>query len=189
MEVPNCIKWTALEFTYKDSENTWTIVNLLWKLLLLCKYLTGQSCLYAFDTMIYVLNGKKKSGIDYPSAYLLWGVIFSLQPLPWLGGSTKSCGYSNWMPFYCFYRKWRCPSVKNKCIGVDLQRSRTHLDKNQSYSEKLMALCNYLTGQSWLYALDTTIFVLNGKKKSGIDYPSAYLLWGGSFFLCNPSPG
>ena len=29
MEVPKCIKWTAFNFTYKDSENTWTIVNLL----------------------------------------------------------------------------------------------------------------------------------------------------------------
>ena len=34
------------------------------------------------------------------------------------------------------------------------------------------------------------IFVVNGKKKSGIEYPIAYLLLGGgSFFLSNPSPG
>ena len=29
----------------------------------------GQSCLYASDTMIFVVNGKKKSGIEYPLAY------------------------------------------------------------------------------------------------------------------------
>ena len=45
----------------------------LWKLPVLCTYLTGQSCLYAFGTMIFVVNGKKKSGIEYPNAYLLQG--------------------------------------------------------------------------------------------------------------------
>ena len=33
------------------------------------------------------------------------------------------------------------------------------------------------------------IFVVNGKKKSGIEYPKAYLLQGGAIFLGNPSPG
>ena len=33
------------------------------------------------------------------------------------------------------------------------------------------------------------IFVVNGKKKSGIEYPYACLLQGGAIFLGNPSPG
>ena len=33
------------------------------------------------------------------------------------------------------------------------------------------------------------IFVVNGKKKSGIEYPYTYQLQGGAFFLGNPSPG
>ena len=50
-----------------------------------------------------------------------------------------------------------------------------------------MVVCKYLTGQSLLYAFDTMIFVVNGKKKSGIEYPNAYLLQGGGqFFLGTP---
>ena len=52
-----------------------------------------------------------------------------------------------------------------------------------------MVVCKYLAGQSLLYAFDTMIFVANGKKKSGIEYPIAYLLSGGAIFLENPSPG
>ena len=57
-------------------------------------------------------------------------------------------------------------------------------------SENCLFFATYLTGQNFLYAFDTMIFVLNGKKKRGIDYPHVYqLLGGGSFFLNNPSPG
>ena len=46
-----------------------------------------------------------------------------------------------------------------------------------------------MTDQSCLDAFHTMIFVVNGKKKSEIEYPIAYWLGGGSFFLNNPSPG